>query len=50
MPAHLAPPPAPAPPPQIELLQDEGLLWTQHGLRSLAPTCSIYKKWVACGG
>lgn len=29
---------------QMELLQQQQLLWTSYGLRSLAPTSSIYKK------
>jgi hypothetical protein len=29
---------------QLQLLRQEQLLWTDHGLRSLAPTSSIYKK------
>lgn len=29
---------------QLQLLRQEQLLWTSHGLRSLAPTSSIYKK------
>jgi mannosyl-oligosaccharide glucosidase len=29
---------------QLQLLQQEQLLWTSHGLRSLAPTSSLYKK------
>jgi mannosyl-oligosaccharide glucosidase len=29
---------------QLQLLRQEQLLWTPHGLRSLAPTSSIYKK------
>ncbi|WIA10052.1 hypothetical protein OEZ85_010262 [Tetradesmus obliquus] len=30
---------------QLQLLRQEQLLWTSHGLRSLAPTSSIYKKY-----
>jgi hypothetical protein len=29
---------------QLQLLRQERLLWTSHGLRSLAPTSSIYKR------
>jgi mannosyl-oligosaccharide glucosidase len=29
---------------QLALLRQEGLLWTPYGLRSLAPTSSIYMK------
>lgn len=29
---------------QLELLRQDQLLWTDQGLRSLAPTSSIYKK------
>jgi hypothetical protein len=33
----------------LQLLQQEELLWTPHGLRSLATTSSIYNKWVLLG-
>jgi mannosyl-oligosaccharide glucosidase len=29
---------------QLQLLRQQDLLWTQHGLRSLATTSSIYNK------
>jgi mannosyl-oligosaccharide glucosidase len=31
---------------QLQLLQQQDLLWTQQGLRSLATTSSIYNKYV----
>eukprot|EP00882_Tetradesmus_deserticola_P017375 GHRQ01018612.1.p2 GENE.GHRQ01018612.1~~GHRQ01018612.1.p2 ORF type:complete len:183 (+),score=81.13 GHRQ01018612.1:276-824(+) len=30
---------------QLQLLRQEQLLWTDHGLRSLAPSSSLYKKY-----
>eukprot|EP00195_Chlamydomonas_chlamydogama_P007994 CAMPEP_0202898164 /NCGR_PEP_ID=MMETSP1392-20130828/6754_1 /ASSEMBLY_ACC=CAM_ASM_000868 /TAXON_ID=225041 /ORGANISM="Chlamydomonas chlamydogama, Strain SAG 11-48b" /LENGTH=860 /DNA_ID=CAMNT_0049584015 /DNA_START=924 /DNA_END=3506 /DNA_ORIENTATION=- len=30
---------------QLELLRDPQLLWTPFGIRSLSPTCSLYKKY-----
>ena len=34
---------------QLALLRDESLLWSRHGLRSLATTSSLYRKYALLG-